>query len=137
MSKRYVISFDLDAEDIMDAYAKAREVNLRAVDLVAQRKAHVTRVGMRWAVTIDARAPSGRRSEVTVAFDGERRDGGRVIVDTLSLNGEPIPQATSAYLVSAGDLAQLVRSMAIFPLDLLDAMADADERRRRGDGGRS
>lgn len=120
--RRYRVAFAVEAHTIEGAALTARAL------LVGQRDIFVAEVpeiacDRRWSV----RVAGERGTDATVVFDGGTERG-------LVLVTEPLGVGLGAS-VRPGELAKLVRGMQSFPLDLLDAMADRDQRERARRGG--
>jgi hypothetical protein len=89
---------------------------------------------MRWSWT-GADREEGSRREVTIAYEGggagwPRRARG--VVAIYREHGEPQVEAVTLAPVR---MAELVRALGLFPLDLMDRMAMEDMRRRQGETG--
>lgn len=126
--KRFGVSYQIDARDFAHAVEVARDVEVfRAANVVVEQLPMVVRSGMRWSLSLtpDPARTSGWR-EVVVAFSGAARRGAVSLSDG---------QRDETCVLTPGQLAELIRGVALFPLDLLDAMASDDYRRRQLGGG--
>jgi hypothetical protein len=141
---RYRASFPIDAQSPEQALQLAVDaMRPRAAPTRDGKPPHITIVTepavqpdpgvMRWSWTGADREVRGR--EVTIAYEGggagwPRRARGLVAIFRES--GEPQVETVS---LAPGRMAELVRALALFPVDLMDRMAMEDMRRRQGEGG--
>lgn len=121
---RYRVTFDVEASSIEGAALCAQLGAARATvrNIVVFPIVEPT-AGPRWAVTVLCE----RGSEVAVVFDAESERGMVAVTQLVA--------GTIAVTLKPAALATLIRAMQSFPIDLLDAMADADQRERTRRGG--
>lgn len=132
---RYRASFLVDAQSLGQALNLARDcMRPRAAPTLDGRPAElqiwtepqgaVEPVDMRWSWTAADREDASR--DVTIAFEGR----GRLARGVVSLyRREAEPQVVAAYL-APGRMAELVRTLQLWPLDLMDRLAMEDAERR-------
>jgi len=141
---RYRVSFPIDAQSMEQAMARAHDCfRPRAAPTLDGEPPRVTvhpeptvladPGAMRWSwLGADSECGNGER-DVTIAWEGtaaierRRRMSGRGVVSLYRRDADP--QVVSVYL-SPQRMAELIRAVAMFPIDLMDRMAMDDERRR-------
>jgi len=132
---RYRASFIVDAQSIGQALNLARDcMRPRAAPTRDGRPAEIMiweepappppPGDMRWSWTSTDREDSSR--DVTIAFEGRGRLA-RGVVSLYRRDAEP--QVVAAYL-APGRVAELVRTLQHWPLDLMDRLALEDAQRR-------
>lgn len=130
MANDYTVTFGLAAESLDDAFklATAKMAAAGLVSPITVTGAPVKPVTRVWSVQMSGDRKFSPRRDVLVLFSGDLGRGKVVITDDALE-----PQSCSITL-SAASMAELVRTVQQWPLDLMETMA-SDDLRRRGGGG--
>lgn len=118
---RYRVVLEVEATSIEMAGLTAAELRstYSVVHAVTVAVAPLIGGGPRWSVAL----PAERGCDVSVAFDGDAQRGMVAVTEPAV--------GTVAAALRPGTMAQLVRALQSFPLDLMDTMAEVERRDRR------